>query len=61
MTKTLTFKNLPFATEEWPHMNGFSSVTEVKPSNKIEIHKAKKYSKYNFILISDCLADIHGT
>ena len=37
--------------------------TEAKPSNKIEIHKAKKYyySKFDFILISDCLADIHGT
>ena len=35
--------------------------TEVKPSNEIEIHKAKKDSKFNFILISDCLADIHPT
>ena len=34
--------------------------TEVKRSNEIEIHKAKKDSKFNFILISDCLADIHG-
>ena len=34
--------------------------TEVEPSNEIEIHKAKKDSKFNFILISDCLADIHG-
>ena len=35
--------------------------TEVKPSNEIEIHKAKKDSKFNFILISDCLADIYPT
>ena len=35
--------------------------TEVKPSNETEIHKAKKDSKFNFILISDCLADIHPT
>ena len=33
------FDFLKFAicdTEEWPHMNGFSSVTEVKPSNELQ-------------------------
>ena len=37
ITNSLTFYNLPFVKEKWPHMNSFPSVTEAKPSNLLQI------------------------